>query len=138
MNAVFVDTSFYVAFANPDDQWHNTAVAAGGRKEVVMFTTEFVLVELGNCFCGTAFRPVFMRMAKMIQEDEATRVVPATSGLLQAGMDLFGKRPDKSWSLTDCISFAFMESMGIVEALTCDHHFEQAGFRALMIQAGLS
>jgi uncharacterized protein len=47
-------------------------------------------------------------------------------------MELFGDRPDKDWSLTDCISFIVMEERRITEALTGDHHFEQAGFRALL------
>jgi predicted nucleic acid-binding protein len=45
---------------------------------------------------------------------------------------LFARRPDKSWSLTDCISFVVMADRGLTEALTGDRHFEQAGFRALL------
>jgi len=30
--------------------------------------------------------------------------------------------------LPDCISFTVMRDSGIAEALTADHHFEQAGF----------
>ena len=48
------------------------------------------------------------------------------------GFDLYARRPDKSWSLTDCISFVVMTDRGLTEALTGDHHFEQAGFRALL------
>jgi uncharacterized protein len=39
---------------------------------------------------------------------------------------------DKSWSLTDCISFAVMNDRGITRAMAYDHHFEQAGFEALL------
>jgi predicted nucleic acid-binding protein len=42
------------------------------------------------------------------------------------------QRPDKEWSLTDCNSFVVMQHEGISEALTGDHHFEQAGFVALL------
>lgn len=49
----------------------------------------------------------------------------------QAGFDLFAARPDKAWSLTDCISFGVMRERGLSDALTADHHFEQAGFRAV-------
>jgi predicted nucleic acid-binding protein len=41
-------------------------------------------------------------------------------------------RPDKDWSLTDCISFVVMENQDITEALTADRHFVQAGFTALL------
>jgi hypothetical protein len=44
------------------------------------------------------------------------------------------RRPDKSWPLTDCISFSVMEEREIQEALTGDHHFEQAGFIPLLPQ----
>jgi uncharacterized protein len=33
---------------------------------------------------------------------------------------------------THCISFAVMAELGLNEALTADHHYQQAGFRALL------
>ena len=59
-------------------------------------------------------------------------VIPANEFLLSRGWKLYASRPDKSWSLTDCISFDTMTTIGITDALTGDHHFEQAGFRALL------
>jgi predicted nucleic acid-binding protein len=41
-------------------------------------------------------------------------------------------RPDKEWSFTDCASFGVMNEEGIEQALTGDHHFEQAGFRTVL------
>ena len=49
----------------------------------------------------------------------------------QAGFELYESRLDKDWSLTDCVSFAVMTQRGLTEALTADHHFEQAGFRSV-------
>ena len=40
-------------------------------------------------------------------------------------------RPDKGYSLTDCISMQTMGSQGIRDVLTNDRHFEQEGFQAL-------
>lgn len=46
---------------------------------------------------------------------------------------LFASRADKAWSLTDCISFRVMAERGLSDALTADHHFEQAGFREVFM-----
>ena len=39
---------------------------------------------------------------------------------------------DKEWSLVDAASFVVMQANGITEALTTDHHFEQAGYIRLL------
>jgi uncharacterized protein len=52
--------------------------------------------------------------------------------LWEAGIRLHAERADKEWSLTDCISFIVMRERGIAQALAYDHHFEQAGFQALL------
>ena len=51
---------------------------------------------------------------------------------MRRGVDFFEQRSDKEWSLTDCLSFLVMRDEGITQALTGDHHFEQAGFTALL------
>jgi predicted nucleic acid-binding protein len=43
-------------------------------------------------------------------------------------------RPDKSWSLSDCLSFVVMERRQLTEALTTDRRFEQAGMKVMMLQ----
>lgn len=58
-------------------------------------------------------------------------LVKASPDVLTKAWDLYDRRADMSWSLTDCTSFVIMEQMGISEALTPDRHFEQAGFVAL-------
>ncbi len=59
------------------------------------------------------------------------RVVAQSSDTFRSGLALYRARPDKGYSLTDCISMATMRSEGIVDALTNDAHFEQEGFRAV-------
>jgi len=46
---------------------------------------------------------------------------------------LFESRPDKDWSLTDCLSFMVMAERQLPKALTSDRHFVQAGFEALLL-----
>jgi len=50
-----------------------------------------------------------------------------------SAIELYRERPDKNWSLTDCLSFVVMERRRVTEALTTGHHFEQAGLKALML-----
>ncbi|MEO8662181.1 MAG: hypothetical protein ABI693_27200 [Bryobacteraceae bacterium] len=49
------------------------------------------------------------------------------------GRSSYRSRGDKDWSLTDCLSFVVMERPRLTEALTTDHHFEQAAMKALML-----
>jgi len=56
----------------------------------------------------------------------------ATQGAFADGFELYSERQDKDWSLTDCISLAVMKERGLTEVLTGDHHFEQAGVKALL------
>jgi predicted nucleic acid-binding protein len=80
----------------------------------------------------SSWRSVFIQLLADLQANPDILVVPVSDQLLREGVHLYGQRLDKEWSLTDCISFVVMQREGITEALTGDHHFEQAGFIALL------
>ncbi len=71
-------------------------------------------------------------MKLVFADNNAIEVVFVEETLFRAGLDHYLARPDKEWSLTDCISFDVMERYKIAEALTGDKHIEQAGFTALL------
>jgi predicted nucleic acid-binding protein len=71
---------------------------------------------------------------ELLRSDPSITVLPATPELLSHGLNLFYDRPDKDWSLVDCISFVVMKERGITDALTGDKHFQQAGFNALLVE----
>jgi len=130
---LFADTSFYVAIANPKDISHATAMGIIKEYKGHIVTTEYVLVELGNWLAHSGDRGTFVTLNQQIQTDPKTFVVPAESTLYDSGVNLYACRPDKGWSLTDCISFVVMQQFGLMNALTADHHFQQAGFIPMLL-----
>ena len=133
INEVFADTSCWIALVNKHDEHHERAHDTVARQRRYMVTTQFVFMEL---FDGAARRPRLKRMSMALVDklivDPTVVVVPATPGLFERALAPYSKRADKQWTLTDCASFAVMRERGIAQALTTDHHFEQAGFKALL------
>jgi len=131
VNTVFADTFFFLALLDQRDPAHERAVTLSKAKRAIL-TTEFVLLELGNACARAEDHADFLALLAGIRASPRTRIVRLDSGLLQRGLDLFARRTDKDWSLTDCVSFVVMEGENLTEALTGDNHFEQAGFKALL------
>jgi predicted nucleic acid-binding protein len=88
-------------------------------------------MELADALSAPDARSTAVGFLRAVRADLLFEVVGYVPAVYQAGFDLFAARADKAWSLTDCISFEVMWDRGLTEALTADHHFEQAGFRAL-------
>jgi uncharacterized protein len=96
-------------------------------------TTEAILWEWLNALADASTRGIAAEGYRRAHADSFVEVVSLDPDLTGAAVTLYGSRTDKDWSLTDCISFVVMQSRGIAEALTTDHHFEQAGLKALML-----
>ena len=132
MRRVFADTFYYLALLNEADAAHRRAVEFSRAFDGQMVTTAWVLTELADGLAQPDNRPVFLRLWRALNGDPDVTIVPADSSWFEAGVRLYEQRPDKAWTLTDCISFAVMERERILEAATGDRHFEQAGFEALL------
>ena len=131
----FVDTLYFVALFNPRDQWHERASAACELiADAKLITTEDVLVELLNFFSeyGEKVRHGAVTQTEGILSDSSIEVVPQSHETFTAGLTLYKARPDKGYSLTDCISMQTMREHGITDILTHDDHFRQEGFTVLL------
>jgi uncharacterized protein len=132
---LFLDSGYAIALAADSDQLHQRAVELAvdiEQKSRRMITTRAVLLEIGNSLSKQRYRAAAVRLLHSLASDPTIEVVSLTDDLYRQAFDLFSERPDKEWSLTDCVSFVVMRSRGLAEALTADGHFEQAGFRALL------
>jgi predicted nucleic acid-binding protein len=132
MRTTFADTYFYLALVSEDDAGHIAASEFAATWTGRTITTAWVITEVADALADPSQRPVFARLLLGLKNDPQLVVVPPTQELFERGIDLFNRRPDKEWSLTDCISFVVMHKEDLTDALTADHHFEQAGFNVLL------
>ena len=132
MNTLFGDSFFFVAYLNPKEAVHDRAVEYLTRSPDRIVTTSWVLAEVGNFLAEYPSRRLFIPLVRQLRSEPRIRILPASDKTFNQGLELYGRRRDKRWSVTDCISFVVMQDEGITEALTGDHHFEQAGFTILL------
>jgi uncharacterized protein len=128
---VFADTFALIAWLNPHDEAHALVTAYLDDFSGRLVTTEWVLMELADALSTPTARSTVVEFLQAVRADPLFDVIGYEARFYQAGFNLFAARPDKAWSLTDCISFAVMTERGLSDALTQDHHFEQAGFRVV-------
>lgn len=132
MRTVFADTFYLLATFYPADAAHVRAKQLTAElRGVRLLTTSWVLTEFADAACSRADRQAGAAFIRRLQSRPNVTVVPPTDDLFTAGLTLYESRPDKDWSLTDCVSFVVMERQGVAEVLTGDRHFAQAGFRPL-------
>lgn len=132
MRECFADSFVFFALLNPKDNSHAAAIRVMRSLHRPLVTTGWILNELADGLCASATKPAFLALEQRLGADPRVVIVPASAHWQQRGLDIYRSRLDKDWSLTDCISFAVMTDRKITDALTSDHHFEQAGFRALL------
>jgi predicted nucleic acid-binding protein len=131
VNKVFADTFYFLALLNKSDEAHAKARERSASIDKLI-TTDWVLTELADGLASSRHRNMFVQTRQELLADADVQVVPLDMQIYGEGIELYAKRPDKEWSLTDCISFVVMRREAITEALTGDHHFAQAGFVALL------
>lgn len=137
---LFLDTSFIQALINRRDQYHERAKIMFPRVRDArsVLLTEAILVEVGNALCRFDRIAAAGFVGSCLGERAATEgnltIIPVDTALLSRGLDLYRSTPDKEWGLTDCISFVVMWEHKLVDVVTADRHFTQAGFRAMMLE----
>lgn len=134
---VFVDTAGWASLfvrTEPHYQTARSLFDEWRRRNVLLITTNYVLAELVALFTS----PLHLPRSQQIQYIEAMKasayleIVHIDVDLDTAAWVLLKARLDKTWSLVDVASFVVMSQRNISEALTTDHHFEQAGFIRLL------
>lgn len=131
---ILLDTAFAIALLNRNDTHHATAITLGERLRghARLIVTRAICLEIGNALSSPRARGLAADFLASLEDDPDVEIIPWSDGTYSDALTLFQNRPDKSWSLTDCVSFVVMHERGITDALTPDRHFHQAGFQPLL------
>ena len=136
MKVEFADTSYWVALIDAKDQWHEKAAALSRALDAnSILTTDEVLTEVLAFFSAYSSRTrqrVSQFVFDLVNNETHVEVIEQSRASFLAGLALYEGRPDKSYSLVDCISMQLMRAEGLRDLLTSDIHFTQEGFTILL------
>ncbi|MGH7451020.1 MAG: type II toxin-antitoxin system VapC family toxin [bacterium] len=123
---------YVVALINQRDQYHKKASELADQFEgYPLLVTDAALLEIGNALARNYKKEAVKVIEQFLASDEV-KIVHLTPQLFDQAFAEYKKYQDKEWGLIDCVSFVVMRQEGVRQALTFDHHFEQAGFQALL------
>ncbi len=107
------------------------------RNKRRLVTTNYIIAELVALLDARLHLPrkQIFRAIDPLKANPHITVIHIDEATDAAAWDLLKQRQDKAWSLVDASSFVVMGRLGLTEAVTTDHHFEQAGFARLPSQA---
>jgi hypothetical protein len=90
MTSLFADTSFFVAFLNPRDEYHDLAVGYMSHKSDSLVTTAWVLVELGNFLSKSRTRRRFAPFVRDLRADPLIEIVAPGADFFEQALNLYG------------------------------------------------
>ena len=135
MRTVFADAFYWIATSDRQDSSHAVAVEFARRlRAATIVTTHEVLVEFltFHSKSGPGRRRAAVQALDTILGAPNVRVETQSEATFHSGLGPYRSRPDKGYSMTDCISMETMRRMEIQEVLTHDQHFTQEGFVTLL------
>ena len=130
-DSLFVDTSGWaapvihsVARSSELEAFSRTLIRSGRT----LVTTNYVLSELIALLTIRTYQSRSQNLALINRIQQKAQIVHIDEATDAEAWAMLQRYSDKEWSLVDAASFVVMRHMGITEAFTTDHHFEQAGF----------
>lgn len=133
-NIYFLDTSYILSLEIQNDSAHQRVLqnwATLANSNAFLVTTTYVFDEVVTFFNSRNLHYKAVEVGNRLLESPDLELIQIDQTLFDRGWQYFQKHKDKSYSLTDCLSFIVMQEREIVTALTLDNHFSQAGFQTL-------
>src|SRR5260221_12628740 len=129
LNPYFVDAWLFIALTDRRDTDYLRARRVTQRVgQARLVTHAAVFFELLAFFSEEGSQARAQAVANVRDAMLSMEVITPDRALFLGALDRYAARPDKKYSLTDCMSMIVMEERGIRHVLTNDHHFRQEGF----------
>lgn len=130
---MLIDTSGWLCVLDENDRRYEDANRFY-RTATRRLTHSYVIAELVPLAQRRGFsRERTLEFIETLFDDPNIKIMWVDIELTREANSLLRDRSDKKkWSLCDAVSFVLMDELKISEALTTDHHFEQAGFVKLL------
>ena len=132
MNRVFADTSGFIALEDAADQNHMQARSfqqLARQENIRLVTTNYVLAEAYTWIRLHLGHKQAVNFGKTIQASKLVTVIRVDVSQEQEAWTIFVRHADKTYSYTDCTSFAVMKQLSLDRAFAFDRHFSQFGFQ---------
>jgi predicted nucleic acid-binding protein len=129
---VFVDTSAWFELVIPETPAHAEMTRLMRATDSKFVTSTYVVAELIGLLLKRRGYAIASSAAAHIRSAREVRLEHPDAAEEARAWQLFLDRADKTYSLTDCLSFVIMRRLGIAEALAIDDHFRQEGFIVLL------
>jgi len=127
MTSYFVDTSAWYDLVDGSTPLHSE-VAQRAADARLLVTTTFIPHELTALLVSRSYWRAAEQAGEHIRASPMVRLVHPTGEEEDRAWHLFLERRDKTYSLTDCLSFVVMRRLRLTTALATESHFVQEGF----------
>jgi predicted nucleic acid-binding protein len=128
---VFVDTGAWFAYINASDPDYQRVRQFLDQYPGRLVTSIYVFDETVTLTQARLGHRRALTVGRTLLDPTIVEMIHATPSDEKAAWGLFEKRPDKSYSFTDCTSFVVMRRQKIGKAVTLDSHFSQEGFQVV-------
>ena len=132
---VFVDTGFWIALFDAQDQ-HHEKVKTNLKsiiKEYRLCLSEFITFEaITYLNCSAKKHDLALEFLNKIESNGSITVFEVDNNIKNKALAIFKKYKDQYFSFTDCTSFAIMREQKVIRYAGFDIHFRSMGFHPIM------
>ena len=127
MPYIFVDTSAWYALLDKNDADHYAAVKFYDSLVHPLVTSNYIADEVITLARIRLGYKVAVEVGQKLWDESIANLIRVMPEDEKKAWEIFVKYRDKTFSFTDCSSFALMERIGITEVFAFDEHFTQYG-----------